>query len=182
MNSLVLTGFMGSGKSGIGRLVAQQLRYPFFDLDQLIESETKMTISQIFKVHGESWFRAYEKKRVSSFLIEHQTNHFVLSLGGGSLQSEEVVQLIQQLSCLCYIKVDFDILFSRITRRKTRPLLLDKEGNFKDLTILYKELKQLYMAREPVYELANFIYEADDTLSKAVNATKLIDLIAPKTS
>jgi shikimate kinase len=179
---IVLCGFMGSGKSGLGRIVSSSLAIPFYDLDQLIEEKYETSINQLFNKYGEQWFRATERKELTDFL-SHQTKHldrFVLSLGGGTLQSEEMVNSLNEKVQLWFIEVSFNQLLERIMKRTTRPLLLDKDGKMKPKNILNDELKALYSKRLPIYQLAANIFKSNDSYSKEENAEHLLASILSK--
>lgn len=182
LKPIVLCGFMGSGKSGLGRVISERTGTTFFDLDEMIEHKYEKKITELFEIYGEAWFRETEKNELIEFLnCQHQNNQiFVLSLGGGTLQSKELVSLINTTCDLWFIEVPFDQLINRVMKRTTRPLLLDKEGKMKPKNILYQELKALYSKRLPIYKLATHIFESNDNLSKEDNAEQLLASIASK--
>ncbi|HEX6494326.1 MAG TPA: shikimate kinase [Acidobacteriaceae bacterium] len=97
---IVLTGFMGAGKSTVGRILAARLRWPFVDIDSLITAEHGLTIAQIFARDGEEHFRRLEAEataRVLDPLYEdpaHNYDHAVVALGGGAIETEAVRQLL----------------------------------------------------------------------------------------
>ena len=86
---IVLIGMMGSGKSTIGALLSKKINKKFIDLDQKIEAIEKQTISQIFKLKGEKYFRMIEVKTILS-LLDPKEKELILSLGGGSILDEKV--------------------------------------------------------------------------------------------
>ena len=93
MNSnknLVFLGMMGSGKSSIGAMVSKKLNIPFFDIDNLIEEHAGMTISEIFKVNGEAYFRNLEEKITIKSL---KNKKVVVSLGGGSFINDKIEKI-----------------------------------------------------------------------------------------
>src|SRR5450759_3556004 len=101
---LALVGFMGSGKSVVGALVAQRIDAPFHDLDRMIEGEAGMPISEIFANGGEAAFRALET-RVLPTALELGS---VVALGGGTLISDANWRLVADLSSTIYLEVPFD--------------------------------------------------------------------------
>ncbi len=97
---IVLTGFMGAGKSTVGRILAARLHWPFVDIDSLITAEHGLTVAQIFARDGEEHFRRLEAEataRVLDPLSEdpaHNYDHAVVALGGGAIETEAVRQLL----------------------------------------------------------------------------------------
>jgi shikimate kinase len=97
---IVLTGFMGAGKSTVGRILAARLRWPFVDLDSLITEEHGLTVAQIFAQDGEEHFRRLEAEATARVLDplsedpDHRYEHAVVALGGGAVETEAVRQLL----------------------------------------------------------------------------------------
>lgn len=127
MKKIVLVGYMGSGKTEIGKLLAKSIALPFFDLDFLIEKELQKTVSEIFLEKGEIYFRKIEHELLIQQIQKKES--FVLSLGGGApcyannhlvLQDENVVSI--------YLKASVPTLVERISINKAkRPLIKDLE-------------------------------------------------------
>ncbi|MGA9718913.1 MAG: shikimate kinase, partial [Acidobacteriaceae bacterium] len=92
---IVLTGFMGAGKSTVGRMLAARLRWPFIDIDSLITAEHGRTVAQIFADHGEEHFRRLEAEATARVLDPaHDYEQAVIALGGGAIETEAVRQLL----------------------------------------------------------------------------------------
>ena len=92
---IVLTGFMGAGKSTVGRILAARLRWPFLDIDSLITAEHGRTVAQIFADHGEEHFRRLEAEATARVLDPtHEYNQAVIALGGGAIETEAIRELI----------------------------------------------------------------------------------------
>jgi shikimate kinase len=97
---IVLTGFMGAGKSTVGRLLAARLRWPFLDTDSLITAEHGLTVAQIFAQDGEEHFRRIEAEAIARVLdplhedAVHQHQQAIVALGGGAIETEAVRQLL----------------------------------------------------------------------------------------
>jgi shikimate kinase len=92
---VILTGFMGAGKSTVGRMLAARLGWPFLDIDSLIAAEQNSTIAQIFAGHGESHFRGLEAETVARVLAsDHEHPRAVVALGGGAIETEAVRSLL----------------------------------------------------------------------------------------
>lgn len=154
---ILLLGYMGCGKSTIGKLLAEQLQLPFIDLDQYIERSEAMPIAAIFEHKGEIYFRKKEQQLFSDLM--HSQDSFVLSLGGGTpcyanndklLQGDQVVSI--------YLKTSIATLVSRIGAQDVlRPLLFGKSENE-----LYDFIAQHLFERSYFYHQATTIIETDD--------------------
>ena len=158
---IVLIGFMGSGKSTIGLLLADQLKMPFIDLDQKIEDKEKMKISEIFDRNGESYFRKVENELLKDEL--NSVKPKVIATGGGAACHLNGMKYIQKNSISFYLKVGRKRLFTRIANDFSRPLVANKtkkqlEG-FIDVSLREREI---------FYKKANHIILAYDTPEKIV--------------
>jgi shikimate kinase len=157
--NLILVGLMGAGKSSIGRIVAHQLSIPFVDSDTEIERVSRMTISELFAAYGEEEFRALET-RVMKRLLKNGPR--VVSTGGGAFINSRTRKHIKKGGLSIWLKADLDVLWERVNKRDTRPLL--KTENPK------QTLENLMNARYPVYA------EADVTvLSRDVRKEVMAD-------
>jgi shikimate kinase len=159
---LYLIGFMGTGKSSIGRLLAEQLEYTFIDTDSVIEEQEGMTINKIFKSKGEISFREMEKRVLQEITEEYNRNGFVMSTGGGMSCSPENLNYMRQNGKLIYIKSNMDDILERVKESETRPIIhrLEKTGDMKG------GLKALLKAREHHYMQADITVtntKKDDT-------------------
>jgi shikimate kinase len=154
-----LAGFMGSGKSTIGPILANTIGYDFADLDRMIEQVEGRSVSRIFGENGEAYFRKRERELITSLSTQL---HLVVSLGGGTLVDPSSLQTIIQTGILVYIKLEPELLFQRLQRRSDRPLLTDREGNRLSPEELRKRIGQLYASREPLYSRADVTIEADE--------------------
>ncbi len=140
---LVLVGFMGSGKSTVGRLLSRKLSLPFVDLDSLIVERTGMSIPQIFREKGEGYFREIEREILISELSS--SRNLILSTGGGAPAYRDNMNLINRFSTSIFLHASFETLFSRISGDRNRPLAsLDRE-----------RLKNLFLKRLPFYRKAH---------------------------
>jgi shikimate kinase len=143
---LVLTGFMGAGKSTIGRLLAARLNWSFLDLDAHLEARTSATIPQLFERHGEAHFRRLESSALASALGH---NHTVLALGGGTPEELTNRLLLEQTPATFTIFLDapFPTLFDRcMLQNIARPVLADPTAaqlRFQKRHPLYRRLANL---------------------------------------
>ena len=121
---IFLVGFMGAGKSVIGRRLAKSLDLSFYDLDEEIESRYKMSVSSIFKKYDEACFRKLETSVLESL---SQNDNFVLSCGGGTPCFGNNMELMNSLGITVYLKLPPDVLATRIYNSvKARPLTAEK--------------------------------------------------------
>lgn len=148
---LVLVGLMGAGKSSIGRRLAEKLEVPFVDADHEIEIAADKSIPEIFKDHGEAYFREGER-RVISRLIENGAQ--VLSTGGGAFINEETRQAVQARGISVWLKADLPLLMKRVMKRADRPLLQTGDPE----AVMQKLMDQRY----PIYATADVTVESRD--------------------
>ena len=119
---IYLVGFMGSGKTTIGRELAVRIDAPFFDLDELVETSEKMSIKEIFTQHGEPYFRKRERDMLRS------TKHLdaaVVATGGGTFTFDDNIQFIQSEGLSVYLSAPYSLLRTRIGSKDDRPLFRD---------------------------------------------------------
>ena len=143
--NLVLIGMMSSGKSTIGELLAKKLNFKFFDIDKIIENETKMKIAEIFKIKGENFFRNLEEKTTIKLL---NFSDVVISLGGGGFVNETIRKETHTKSKTFWLDWNLDTLISRIRKKNNRPVAL---------TLNNDELKNLIIKRSKYYSKAEYI-------------------------
>ena len=142
--NLVFVGLMGAGKSAIGRLTASALGIPFVDSDHEIERVSRMTISELFAAYGEDEFRALEARVIKRLL---NSGPRVVSTGGGAYINERTRRHIKRSGLSLWLNADLDVLWERVNKRDTRPLL--KTENPK------QTLENLMKARYPIYAEAD---------------------------
>ena len=142
--NLVLIGMMSSGKSTIGELLAKKLNFKFFDIDKIIENETKMKIAEIFKIKGENFFRNLEEKTTIKLL---NFSDVVISLGGGGFINETIRKETNTKSKTFWLDWNFDTLINRIRKKNNRPVASALNNN---------ELKNLIMKRSKYYSTAKY--------------------------
>jgi len=118
--NIVLIGFMGSGKTSIGRNVAQRLGFQFIDTDAVIVERAGMQVAEIFEQHGEAWFREQETATLRSLSI---LNRAVISTGGGIVLREENHGLLRELGLVVWLTASEEVIFERVARNTKRPLL-----------------------------------------------------------
>ncbi len=144
---IFLTGFMGVGKTRVGRILAQQLGRSFLDTDRMIEQRAGKTIAEIFADEGEAHFRQLERDCV---LETCQRPDAIVALGGGAVTRADNVEAVRCAGILVCLKADVDTIFARVSRRTNRPLLagLDPQAQRAKIESLLRE-------RAPFYDQAH---------------------------
>ena len=161
-HTIVLLGLKGSGKSKIGRRLAERLQLPFFDSDTEFEAAAGCSISEYFTEHGEAAFREGERKVIERLM---EGPPCVLSTGGGAFCDESTRHLIKTTGYSLWLRAELDLLVRRTAGRDHRPLL--KQGNPRDI------LARLIEQRHPLYEQADMVVDTtevppDVTLEKVL--------------
>ena len=149
---IVLIGMMGSGKSTIGALLSKKMNMKFIDVDSKIELIEKQTISQIFKLKGEKYFRAIEVKTILS-LLDSEEKELVLSLGGGSFLDEKVRKNVKNNSLSFWLNWKPSTIIKRIRKSTKRPLI---EG------LNDQEVEEMMLERNKYYAKSNFKIDCDN--------------------
>ncbi len=159
--TLALVGLMGVGKSTVGRKLAEHLDAPFVDSDDEIEKAAGLSVQEIFDRLGEPEFRRGERR-----VIERLLNGppIVLATGGGAFMDEGTRALMKEKATTVWLRADLDVIWKRVNRRDTRPLL--KRPNPKQV------LADLNAARAPVYAEADIVVDSGD--GPAAEAVKAI--------
>lgn len=148
--NLYLVGFMGTGKSTVGRLVAQRLGFRLLDSDQEIEQQQGRTIAEIFAQDGEPTFRALERAFVEG---GHPTERAVVACGGGLVVQPGLADELRRRGVVVCLHASLTTVLERTSRHRHRPLL-----NVEDPA---ERIRTLYAAREPVYRNAGTVILTD---------------------
>ncbi len=150
--AIVLVGMMGSGKSSVGRRLANRLGMPFVDADTEIETAAGMTIPEIFAQRGEAEFRDGERRVIGRILATRAP--LVLATGGGAFMNPETRQKVKELGIAVWLKAEPEVLLRRVRKRSNRPLLqtADPEAT----------LRRMLGEREPIYALADLTILSSD--------------------
>ncbi|NLI11372.1 shikimate kinase [Pelotomaculum propionicicum] len=148
MKNIVLIGFMGTGKTSVGRRLAQRLGRDFVDTDAEIEAVTGKTITQIFARDGVVRFRSEENLLVKKLAVRE---NLVISTGGGLVLNPNNVRLLKENGVLIALTASPEVLYARLANKKTRPLVL--KGDLK------QRIAQLLAEREGAYDVADFFVD-----------------------
>jgi shikimate kinase len=163
---IVLVGFMGVGKSTIGRHLAEKLGWAFLDLDAWIQEQQGQPIAQIFAANGEAHFR--EQERIAAEHAQTLSRH-VVAAGGGAFAQAETRAALQKGATTVWLRCDLDAVLGRIAADKAtgRPLAADRE-----------RMRTLLAGREPHYRLADLIVDTTDTAPDDV-AVRIVKELFP---
>ncbi len=160
---IVLTGFMGAGKTTVGRLLAERYGWQFADADAIIEADTGHSIAALFQMHGEAWFRELEHRTIRAFAESKScidtdaapSLGWVLALGGGAIEDARTRRLLLETTGVCLIHLEVSL--SEAIRRCTaeaetvRPVLANQD-----------RLAQRYATRLALYRQAPITFAVDD--------------------
>lgn len=146
--NIVLIGFMGSGKSTIGRELSKLLSYPLIDTDNKIEEIEKHSVAEIFSLKGENYFRNCETQAVDQ-LISNGVTHHIIATGGGLPVKEQNRPLLRKLGYVVWLDANTDTLLERTSRNNNRPLLQTEnpretvEKMLHQRNVIYEEVSHL---------------------------------------
>jgi len=152
-DNIVLIGFMGTGKSTVGRRLAKLLGMEFIDTDQEIERLTEMTVSEIFRRHGETRFRSEERLLVKRLA---ELKGYVIATGGGTVLDPENWQNLAHSGTIISLYAPLEEIYKRVGYRNDRPLLKGDR----------QEVENLWTKRQPVYNQADWTV---DTTNKGID-------------
>ena len=160
--NVVLVGFMGSGKSSVGRLVARTLRGRFVDTDRLVVDRTGREITEIFATEGEEWFRQEESRALRSLV---GGSRLVVATGGGIVTVPENLPLLKELGFVVWLMASEEVIWQRVSRNTKRPLLHTENPR--------ETVHALLNLRNPLYEAAADLKVDTTTLTHAQVAERI---------
>ena len=167
--AIFLTGFMGTGKTRIGRVLATRMRRTFLDTDRLVEESAGQTISEIFTAEGEDLFRQLEHDCVSQAAARTDA---VIALGGGAIADERNWEVIRRAGVVVALEASVDTILKRVSQRNDRPLLAGLSREEKRARIA-----ELLAARAPYYGRAHIHLKTLDKQTPEATAGELIRLM-----
>lgn len=144
MRKIYLVGFMGCGKSAIGRRLSYYLKLPYYDMDHEIVRQQGMTIPEIFEKHGEAYFRQIETEFLQSFRNES----CIIATGGGVSMREENRRIMRKTGLVFFLDAKFEDIYMRIRNDKNRPIVQNSTE---------QTLEELYQYRKKFYRQAGHI-------------------------
>lgn len=152
-NNIILTGFMGSGKTSVGRLLAGRINYDFKDTDEMIETMEDTTIKEIFRIYGEGYFRDLETKLLLS--VKDSLKETVLSTGGGMPIRPENRKILKEIGHVVFLRASSATVINRLSGDRTRPLLMNGS--------ISETVEKMLAERTPYYiEAADVIIDTDN--------------------
>ena len=142
--SIVIVGFMGSGKSTLGRNISTQLSMPFVDTDKEIEKQENLSIKKIFESRGERYFRKREEEYILQ-LVQKNTESLLISLGGGGFINDNVRWAIKEKKIISlWLNVDIKLIFKRLQNSKGKRPLAQEFDTEEKLNSLLKKRSIFY--------------------------------------
>lgn len=166
MKNIVLTGFMGAGKSAVGKKLAERLGLQVIDTDDVIEEESGMKISDIFSEFGEDHFRKLERmavERLSTF-----DNHIIIT-GGGVVLNKENIENLRKNGIIVYLHAAPEVLYERVKSETHRPLL-QVDNPVKKIKELFEHRAQFYADNDIEVDTSNLT--VDEVAEKIIKAVK----------
>ncbi len=148
--NLALIGFMGTGKTSVGRLAAEQLHFEYLDTDELIQTHTGRSIADIFQADGEPAFRALEKSVVAELAGRAKT---LISTGGGLPANPENLASLKTHALVVCLWASPEKIWERVKNQSHRPLLNDPDPQ--------KKIRELLAVREPFYKQADVLMNTE---------------------
>jgi len=165
--NIIITGFMGTGKSVVAKELARKLKMEFIDMDRIVEERHGMSISNIFARYGERYFRAQENKLVKELF---QKENMVIATGGGTLLSSDNARILNQRGQIICLYADSQTIYNRVKRKNNRPLIKEKNV-LSEINRLLKERKKIYDNIKWKIDTTNFTIR--EVVDKIINHLKL---------
>jgi len=150
--NIILTGFMGAGKTTVGRILARNCGFDFVDLDEMIVVSRGKPIKEIFADEGEEAFRNYETETLLSL---RDVSRRVIATGGGIILRPENRQILKRMGVVVYLRASFGTLVKRVSKSNQRPLA--------DLSNGTERLQSLLESRKSLYEQADIVVDTDNS-------------------
>lgn len=154
-DNIALIGFMGSGKTTVGRALSKIMDMKFVDIDRIISAREKKSVVSIFEEKGQKYFRDLEREII---IQESTKNNCVISTGGGSIIDNENLKNLRETSYIVYLNCTIDCIYARLKNNTTRPILNQVEDP--------EEKKNLI---EELYEKRKFLYEISADFTVDIN-------------
>jgi len=167
--NIFLVGFMGAGKSTVGKILAEKIGYKFLDADKAVEDRAGTTITDIFSEHGEPYFRDMESETTESLASGEKQ---VIATGGGVVQRDRNWDAMKSNGITIYLKASIETIWERIKDDTTRPLMQVENP--------VETARDLLNKRTPMYEKADIILLTDD-LSLEQAADEILALLNSQT-
>jgi shikimate kinase len=161
---IVLVGFMGSGKSTVGRALARRLHWGFVDMDERVEERAGQSVQALFREQGEAAFRALELQVAREVMV---TPRRVIAAGGGAFAQADTREVLRRGALTVYLESDFETLAARVPADGSRPLAADRDI-----------MRRLLTERVPSYRSADLTMDANDAPERV--AGRIAEAAFPK--
>ena len=167
-----IIGMMGAGKSKLGYIVSKSLNVNFYDIDDLIEKDLNTSIKELFKSHGEAYFRRVEEAKIKIVINNaiSRNEKAIVSIGGGAFDNQHSRELLLKNTKVIWLNVPTDVLIKRIGDGSKRPMI---KGNVE------KSITKILSKRVKYYSLSHHQLNAYNLTQKQITK-KMIQFISPK--
>ncbi len=165
MKKIVLTGFMATGKTAVGLLLAKKLGLPFLDTDELIEQKAGKSIPEIFAIEGEDHFRFLERDTISRLA---ELEDCIISTGGGAIVDQENLKALKNKGVVICLTASPEVILNRVGNTVHRPLLHHPEP--------LRRIEELLYSRLPFYSRADFLIDTSNATTEEV-ASRVLSLL-----
>lgn len=167
-----IIGMMGAGKSKLGYIVSKSLNVNFYDIDDLIEKDLNTSIKELFKSHGEAYFRRVEEAKIKIVINNaiSRNEKAIISIGGGAFDNQHSRELLLKNTKVIWLNVPIDILIKRIGDGSKRPMI---KGNVE------KSITEILSKRVKYYSLSHHQLNAYNLTQKQITK-KMIQFISPE--
>jgi shikimate kinase len=165
MKNIILTGFMGTGKTAVGRRLAMLLNMELIDVDTEIEKSQQMTINEIFRQFGEPRFREIETEMIQKL---SERKDVIISTGGGAVLKQKNMDALRKQGIIICLMASPQTILKRTSHNSNRPLLKVKDP--------FEKIKELLNFRKPFYEKADILIDTEDKTPLQI-AEEIIDKI-----
>lgn len=154
-----LTGFMASGKSTIGPILANTIGWDFKDIDREIEANCQMKVTEIFQSEGEEYFRSIERQVLKDL---SERKEIIIALGGGTIADDENIKVIKNSGLLIYLKSSPSMAYLRLRYKRDRPALLFEGDDEPSRDEFIERINLLLNKRKKYYEQSDFTIDTDN--------------------
>lgn len=166
MKNVVLTGFMASGKSTIAREIASRTGFSLLDTDKMVEESERLSCEDIFRIHGEKYFRECEKKACAAAAGQ---KNVVIATGGGAVLNSENIEVLRKSGVIVNLDPGSELAVRRLVSARTARPLADGESE--------ENIKRRYNERKSSYDNCDFRIDVSDELAPGEYAERIIELM-----